>query len=46
MNEAIRTEGLTKDYGAGRGLFDLELGATAQALKGSLFHVVSPFLVL
>ena len=29
MNQAIRTEGLTKDYGAGRGLFELDLAVQA-----------------
>ena len=36
MNEAIRTEGLTKDYGAGRGLFDLDLAVTAGEVFGYL----------
>jgi ABC-2 type transport system ATP-binding protein len=33
---AIRTAGLTKDYGAGRGLFDLELQVSAQEVFGYL----------
>ena len=30
MTSAIRTEGLSKDYGAGRGLFDLDFDANGQ----------------
>src|SRR5262245_38361206 len=36
MNEAIRTEGLTKDYGLERGLFDLELAVRAGEVFGYL----------
>jgi len=36
MNQAIRTEGLTKDYGAGRGLFDLDLDVRAGEVFGYL----------
>jgi len=36
MNEAIRTQGLTKDYGAGRGLFDLDLEVRAGEVFGYL----------
>jgi len=38
MNEAIRTEGLTKDYGAGRGLFDLDL----EVREGEVFGYLGP----
>ncbi len=36
MNQAIRTQGLTKDYGAGRGLFDLDLEVRAGEVFGYL----------
>jgi len=36
MTDAIRTEGLTKDYGAGRGLFDLDLRVRAGEVFGYL----------
>jgi ABC-2 type transport system ATP-binding protein len=36
MSDAIRTEGLTKDYGAGRGLFDLDLRVQAGEVFGYL----------
>jgi ABC-2 type transport system ATP-binding protein len=36
MNEAIRTQGLAKDYGAGRGLFDLDLEVRAGEVFGYL----------
>jgi hypothetical protein len=29
MTDAIRTQGLSKDYGGGRGLFDLDLQVPA-----------------
>jgi ABC-2 type transport system ATP-binding protein len=38
MTDAIHTQGLTKDYGAGRGLFDLDL--TVQA--GEVFGYLGP----
>ncbi len=38
MTEAIRTEGLTKDYGAGRGLFDLDLDVR----EGEVFGYLGP----
>jgi len=38
MNEAIRTEGLTKDYGLGRGLFDLDL----EVRSGEVFGYLGP----
>jgi ABC-2 type transport system ATP-binding protein len=36
MTDAIRTEGLTKDYGAGHGLFDLDLRVEAGEVFGYL----------
>jgi ABC-2 type transport system ATP-binding protein len=36
MTDAIRTEGLTKDYGGGRGLFDLDLRVDAGEVFGYL----------
>jgi ABC-2 type transport system ATP-binding protein len=36
MTAAIRTEGLTKDYGGGRGLFDLDLEVPAGEVFGYL----------
>ncbi len=36
MTVAIRTEGLSKDYGGGRGLFDLDLDVTAGEVFGYL----------
>jgi ABC-2 type transport system ATP-binding protein len=36
MTAAIRTEGLTKDYGGGRGLFDLDLEVQAGEVFGYL----------
>jgi len=36
MTDTIRTEGLTKDYGAGRGLFDLDLRVDAGEVFGYL----------
>src|SRR5947209_13965213 len=36
MTEAIRTRELTKDYGAGRGLFDLDLEVHAGEVFGFL----------
>src|SRR5215813_9971956 len=36
MNEAIRTEGLTKDYGLERGLFDLDLEVQPGEVFGDL----------
>jgi ABC-2 type transport system ATP-binding protein len=36
MSAAIRTAKLTKDYGAGRGLFDLDLQVSAQEVFGYL----------
>src|SRR5262249_57651901 len=38
MNEAIRTERLTKDYGLGRGLFDLDL----EVRSGEVFGYLGP----
>jgi ABC-2 type transport system ATP-binding protein len=38
MTAAIRTEGLTKDYGVGRGLFDLDL----QVEEGEVFGYLGP----
>ena len=38
MNEAIRTDGLTKDYGRGRGLFDLDL----EVRSGEVFGYLGP----
>jgi len=38
MNEAIRTEGLTKDYGLERGLFDLDL----EVQPGEVFGYLGP----
>jgi ABC-2 type transport system ATP-binding protein len=38
MSEAIRTQGLTKDYGAGRGLFDLDL----EVRTGEVFGYLGP----
>src|SRR4030081_3878400 len=38
MTAAIKTEGLTKDYGAGRGLFDLDLEVT----EGEAFGYLGP----
>jgi len=38
MTDAIRTEGLTKDYGAGRGLFDLDL----RVQSGEVFGYLGP----
>ena len=38
MNEAIRTESLTKDYGQGRGLFDLDL----EVRSGEVFGYLGP----
>ncbi|HKF76996.1 MAG TPA: ABC transporter ATP-binding protein [Candidatus Dormibacteraeota bacterium] len=38
MTSAIRTEGLTKDYGAGRGLFDLDL----EVPEGQVFGYLGP----
>ena len=38
MTEAIRTEGLTKDYGGGRGLFDLDL----EVREGEVFGYLGP----
>ena len=38
MNEAIRTAGLTKDYGLGRGLFDLDL----EVRSGEVFGYLGP----
>jgi ABC-2 type transport system ATP-binding protein len=38
MTSAIRTEGLTKDYGAGRGLFDLDLDVP----EGQVFGYLGP----
>lgn len=35
---AIRTSGLTKDYGGGRGLFELDLQVSARAAFGLLGH--------
>jgi ABC-2 type transport system ATP-binding protein len=36
MTDAIRTQGLTKDYGAGHGLFDLDLTVTSGEVFGYL----------
>jgi ABC-2 type transport system ATP-binding protein len=36
MTDAIHTEGLTKDYGAGRGLFDLDLAVRSGEVFGYL----------
>lgn len=38
MTAAIRTEGLTKDYGGGRGLFDLDL----EVVEGEVFGYLGP----
>jgi ABC-2 type transport system ATP-binding protein len=38
MTSAIRTEGLTKDYGSGRGLFDLDL----EIAEGQAFGCLGP----
>jgi ABC-2 type transport system ATP-binding protein len=38
MTSAIRTSGLTKDYGAGRGLFDLDL----EVPEGQVFGYLGP----
>lgn len=38
MTSAVRTEGLTKDYGAGRGLFDLDL----EVPEGQVFGYLGP----
>ncbi len=38
MTSAIRAEGLTKDYGAGRGLFDLDL----EISEGQVFGYLGP----
>jgi ABC-2 type transport system ATP-binding protein len=38
MTAAIRTEGLTKDYGGGRGLFDLDL----EVAEGEVFGYLGP----
>lgn len=38
MTAAIRTDGLTKDYGGGRGLFDLEL----EVAEGEVFGYLGP----
>ena len=38
MTEAIRTQGLTKDYGSGHGLFDLDL----TVLAGEVFGYLGP----
>jgi ABC-2 type transport system ATP-binding protein len=38
MTAAIRTEGLTKDYGGGRGLFDLDL----EVAEGEAFGYLGP----
>ena len=38
MTEAIRTEALTKDYGGGRGLFDLDL----EVQEGEVFGYLGP----
>src|SRR5215469_18844267 len=38
MNEAIHSEGLTKDYGLGRGLFDLDL----EVRSGEVFGYLGP----
>jgi ABC-2 type transport system ATP-binding protein len=38
MNSAIRTEGLTKDFGSGRGLFDLHLDVH----EGEVFGYLGP----
>jgi len=38
MTTAIRTEGLTKDYGGGRGLFDLDL----EVAPGEVFGYLGP----
>ena len=38
MTTAIRTEGLTKDYGSGRGLFDLDL----EVAPGEVFGYLGP----
>jgi ABC-2 type transport system ATP-binding protein len=38
MTSAIRTEGLTKDYGAGHGLFDLDLDVA----EGEVFGYLGP----
>jgi ABC-2 type transport system ATP-binding protein len=38
MTSAVRTEGLTKDFGAGRGLFDLDL----EVPEGQVFGYLGP----
>jgi ABC-2 type transport system ATP-binding protein len=38
MTDAIRTQGLTKDYGSGRGLFDLDL----RVEEGEVFGFLGP----
>jgi ABC-type multidrug transport system ATPase subunit len=38
MTSAVRTEGLTKDYGAGHGLFDLDL----EVPEGQAFGYLGP----
>jgi ABC-2 type transport system ATP-binding protein len=38
MTTAIETKGLTKDYGAGRGIFDLDLGVN----EGEVFGFLGP----
>src|SRR5213594_2881846 len=38
MTEAIETKGLTKDYGNGRGIFDLDLGVA----EGEVFGFLGP----
>jgi ABC-2 type transport system ATP-binding protein len=38
MTAAIRTQGLTKDYGGGRGLFDLDL----EVVEGEVFGYLGP----
>ena len=38
MTAAIRTHGLTKDYGRGRGLFDLDL----EVAEGEVFGYLGP----
>jgi ABC-2 type transport system ATP-binding protein len=38
MTGAVRTEGLTKDYGSGRGLFDLDL----EVSEGQVFGYLGP----
>ena len=38
MTDAMKTQGLTKDYGAGRGLFDLDL----EVAEGEVFGYLGP----